>query len=180
MDNDYELKPRTINLITTNVEDTFRFKHSLCLIEGLNNPPAGIEIVSQCVTRPRFIVARNLKETTVNLKKGTQIGVIYAIPESKRGVACLNTMYPGEKTYPDPDVFKDQIRSPYYNLLREYGDVVAHEGYDLGQTHIVKHKIPLLEDAPIKQILSLCGQNERGIRSTNRGYETHRSNSPKH
>ena len=135
LDNDYELKPRTINLITTNVEDNFRFKHSLCLIESLNNPPAGIEIVSQCVTRPRFIVARNLKETTVNLKKGTPIGVIYAIPESKRGVACLNTMYPGEKTYPDPDVFKDQIRSPYYNLLREYGDVVAHEGYDLGQTH---------------------------------------------
>ena len=156
LDNDYELKPRTINLITTNIEDNSRFKHSVCLIEGLNNPPAGIEIVSQCVTRPRFIVARNLKETTVNLKKGTPIGVIYAIPESKRGVACLNTMYPGEKTYPDPDVFKDQIRSPYYNLLREYGDVVAHEGYDLGQTHIVKHEIPLLEDAPIKQRFYRC------------------------
>ena len=59
------------------------------------------------------------------------------------------------------DIFASYIDSPYYELLREFSDVTAHTGYDLGQTHIVQHEIPLLNEAPIKQRFYRCSDGLR-------------------
>ena len=155
LDEDYELAPRTINLLMTNVRDNFRFRNNVCVIEGLENPPKGLEVVSQCVNRPRFVVARNLNETPVLLRKGTPIGMIYAVSNKKKHLLELNTMYQCEKSV-EEDRFLEFKGTPYYELLHEYGDVVACEGFDLGQTHVVQHEIPLIDDAPIKQRFYRC------------------------
>ena len=153
LDNDCELAPRTINMLTTKVEDSFRFKKNVCLIEGMLNPPHGLELITQCVKRPRFVVGMNTEEKSIKLKKGTPIGVIYAIPESG-SVHYSNVLHPKEEK--DEELFHAYVGTPYYPLLEEFSDVVACEGYDLGQTHVVQHEIPLLQDAPIKQRFYRC------------------------
>ncbi|HSL85933.1 MAG TPA: retropepsin-like aspartic protease, partial [Bacteroidales bacterium] len=95
LDNDYEIAPRTMSMLTAKVEDSFRFKQNVCLIEGLQNPPVGLEIVTQCVKRPKYIMGMNTSERPLKLRKGTPIGVMYAITEKEQTVS-INLMRPGE------------------------------------------------------------------------------------
>ena len=74
----------------------------------------------------------------------------------------VNTVSTG-KIHPEEkdDLFEAYRGTPYYDLLKEFSDVTAHAGYDLGQTHIVQHEIPLLNDAPIKQRFYRCSDGLR-------------------
>ena len=68
----------------------------------------------------------------------------------------MNLLRQKEQKQEKIDIFKEYELTPYYELLKEFQDVVAHEGFDLGQTHVVKHEIPLLDDTPIKQRFYRC------------------------
>ena len=87
----------------------------------------------------------NPQPVTVTLYKHTPVGVVHAIKGTKKHNVHVNSVSMSKPHSEEKDyLFEIYLGTPYYDLLLEFSDVTAHAGYDLGQTHIVQHEIPLL------------------------------------
>ena len=108
---------------------------------------------SLCTVKNNLVPVRiaNLSHETIRLYPGTKVGTIASL---KSVVTVVQDEEPKKKNLmidlSKADLSVEQ-KAHLYQLLEEYSDVMAQYEYDIGKTAVVKHSIPLVNDAPIKQ-----------------------------
>ena len=91
----------------------------------------------------------NFSPKEVMIRPGTKIGNISQIKRMHK-IKVPPDKYYGELSLEDSSLTENQ-KKELMKLLKKYKRVFAEHEYDLGQTSLVKHTIPLTDEQPIKQ-----------------------------
>ena len=145
------LPPRSESIIRGQVNE-FHLGEVLFEPNETFSAKSGIPITAEiCEVDAQEIPVRmvNFSRDEIRLRPGTRIGTIEPIKSMER-IERTPTKYYEKIKISGEHLTRRQIEE-LEMLLEQYDEVLARHEYDFGQTNLVKHKLPLNDEQPIKQ-----------------------------
>ena len=130
-------------------------------VEELNVIDPPVAVPPQLATLKSGFFCYNDSPQMRKLPAGTLLAVGY--PVISEEIVCAIDM--DDELLGKQCLERDQ-KSKYADVLKSYDDIISKNEYDVGQTAVVQHTIPLLDQKPVKQRPYRCPERLKGELST--------------